>query len=146
MTLIGVIAWQSYVCVCGVLSRLSSVLSWICAVSGVSFVSLIGRLIFGQGLIQGLICIRSVIRGRIGTGSLVVHGGVSAALSRILSGISSRQIPISCAISGSILLRPILLSLSFLLLFLLLLDHVVVACLALLHAQVHTGLLLFGDF
>jgi hypothetical protein len=32
-----------------------------------------------------------------------------------------------------------------LLLFLLLLDDIVVACLALLHAKVHAGLLLFGD-
>ena len=143
MTLIGVIAWLSLVCLCGVLGRLRIVLSWVSAVSGVSFIVLIDRLIIGQGLISGLIRVGSLICGRIGTSGLVL-GDVRAALSLILSGVATCGIPVGGAILGSIL-GPILLGLSFLLLFLLLLDDVIVACLALLHAQVHTSLLLFSD-
>jgi hypothetical protein len=143
LTLIGVIGWLSLVCLCGVLGRLRSVLSWVSAVSGVSFVVVIDRLIIGQGLIHGLIRVGSLICGRIATSGLV-RGGVRSALGTILSGVATGRIPVGGAILGSIL-GPILLGLSFLLLLLLLLDDVVVASLALLHTQVHTGLLLFGD-
>lgn len=118
-------------------------MSWVSAVSGVSFVVLIDRLIIGQGLICGLIRVCSLICGRIATSGLVC-GGVRAAMGPILSGIPTGRIPVSGAILGSIL-SSILLGLSFLPLFLLLFNDVVVACLALLHAQVNAGLLLFGD-
>ena len=143
LTLIGFIPWLSLVCLCVVLGRLRIVLSWVSAISGVSFVVLIDRLIIGQGLIRGLIRVGSLICGRIATLSLVL-GGVRAALGTILSGVPTGRIPAGGAILGSIL-GLILLCLSFLLLLLLLFDDVVIASLALLHAQVHAGLLLCGD-
>jgi hypothetical protein len=139
LTLIRVIPWLSLVYICGILGRIRCVLSWISAVSGVSLVVLFVCLIIRQGLIRGLIRISSLIGGSIPAISLV-PSGVRAALGPILSGVPTRRIPVGGAILG-----PILLGLRFLLLLLLLLDYVIVACLALLHAQVHAGLLLIGD-
>ena len=143
MTLIRVIPWLSLVCICSVLGRIRRVLSWVSAVSGVSFIVVFVCLIIRQSLIRGLIRIGSLIACRIPTISLVLSG-VRAALGRILRGVPTRRIPVGGAILGSIL-GPVLLGLRFLLLFLLLLDYVIVACLALLHAQVHASLLLIGD-
>jgi hypothetical protein len=143
LTLIRVIPWLSLVFIFGILGRLRRVLSWVSAVIGVSFVVVFVRLIIRQGLIRGLIRINTIIASRIPAISLV-PGGVRAALSPIPCGIPTRRIAVGGAILGSIL-GPILLSLRFLLLFLLLLNDVIVACLALLHAQVHAGLLLIGD-
>ena len=143
LTLIRVIPWLTLVCVCGVLGRLRCVLSWVSAVSGVSFVVVFVCLIIRQCLIRGLIRISSLIGGSIPAISLV-PGGVRAALGPILRGVPTRRIAVGGAILGSIL-GPILLGLRFLFLLLLLLDYVIVASLALLHAQVHAGLLLIGD-